>query len=532
VHLLLKIPDKAWYVIRVLWKMRLEKKKRDTITYREIAKILGFKVTRSKTNKAKHRIALVINKLIELGVLTRTEEKGTYIINYVAVEYYANVTLPMGVKLEYLPRGPNYEYWPEAIETAEVAREFNSLVTWTRVMSPFYSEEGSLEPPAGATSNTGFTPPAKKARRTANAKPAKPPRLKHLTYTVIVVGHNRLSVLKRGIVYFLLMGIHGAAQTTFPCIRCTTPAGGTRYLCAGSVKVLQELIASVGPNPTCSVLGGELAPTSLVADVPPDGLMLFDKAPATAPKIEPGIQVYNSALQAFATRYNFYIGYRGVPSLEVVPRSVVYSELKRGNLRLLADIPLILDSLIGTIHATLAQLPRIDSLALRQLPKALLQGPPPPGAGTVTVYVDYKLEVEGRKSKRNQTALSQFLALLRYYADRGKKVSIYYLKLIIPLAGAEATGLADTLNFGFLYIYNNKNKDPPNAIRIELRPYAGIKQALGGKYKLLDLLVRALRELLPTLEATHRALVPWLLLNDQARHLRSSALSVSATPRL
>ena len=511
---MLKIPDKAWYVIRVLWKMRLENKKRDTITYREIAKILGFKVTRSKTNKAKHRIALVINKLIKLGVLTRSEEKGTYIINYVAVEYYANTTLPMGVKLEYLPRGPNYEYWPEAIEAVEVAREFNSLVEWTRVMSPFYSEGEGLEPPAGNAGIAGFTPPTKRSKRTATAKPAKPPRLKHLTYTVIVVGHNMLSVLKRGIVYFLLIGIHGAAQTTFPCIRCRTPSGGTRYLCAGSDKVLQELLSSVGPNPMCSVAGGELAPTSLVADVPPDGLMLFDQAPATASKIEPGIQVYNSALNPLATRYNFYVGYsraKGVPALEVIPRSVVYSELKRGNLRLLADIPLILDALIGTIHATLAQLPRIDSLSLRNLPRALLQGPPPPGAGTVTVYADYQLEVEGRKSRRNQTALSQFLALLRYYADRGKKVSILYLKLIIPLAGAEATGLADTLNFGFLYIYRNQHKDPPNAIRIEGRPYTGIKQAV-GKYRLLDLLVRTLRELLPALEATHRALVPWTLL--------------------
>ena len=210
---MLKIPDKAWYVIRVLWKMRLENKKRDTITYREIAKILGFKVTRSKTNKAKHRIALVINKLIELGVLTRTEEKGTYIINYIAVEYYANVTLPMGVKLEYLPRGPNYEYWPEAIEAVEVAREFNSLVEWTRVMSPFYSEGEGLEPPAVNAGIAGNTPPTKRSKRTANAKPTlKPPRLKHLTYTVIVVGHNKLSVLKRGIVYFLSL-IHISEPT-------------------------------------------------------------------------------------------------------------------------------------------------------------------------------------------------------------------------------------------------------------------------------------------------------------------------------
>ena len=517
-YLLLKIPDKAWYVTRVLWGMRLENKRenkrKDTITYREIAKILGFNVTRSKTNKAKHRIALVINKLISLGVLTRSEEKGIYTINYVAVEYYANVTLPMGTKLEYLPRGPNYEYWPEAIETAEVAREFNSLVTWTRVIAPFYSEGVGLEPPAGVAGNTGFTPPARKSKRTASAKPAtlKPPRLRHLTYTVIVVGHHMLSVLKRGLVYFLLMGIRGAAQTAFPCIRCSTPSGGTRYLCAGSVKVLQELLASVGPNPICSVLGGDLAPTSLVADVPGHGLMLFDQAPADTPRLEPGLQVYGSALNPLATRYNLYIGYSralGLPAVEVVARSVIYKELKRGNLRLLADLPLILDALGGAVHTALSRLPVVDSLSLRSLPGALLRGtPPPPGAGAVTVYVDYKLEVAGRKTRRNVAALCDFIALLRYYADRGKEVSILYLKVIVPLVGAEATGLADTLNFGYLYIYHNKRKDPPGAVRFEFRPYSGVKKAV-GKYGLLNLFVRSLATLLPALEATHRALVPW-----------------------
>jgi hypothetical protein len=276
--------------------------------------------------------------------------------------------------------------------------------------------------------------------------------------------------------------------------------------------VLLELISYTGTNPTCSVFGGNLSPTSLVADIPGQGLQQFDRAPAGTPRLEPGIQIYNTALLAFATRYNLYVGYSsalGVPSLEVVPRSVVYSELKRGNLRLLADLPLILDSLIGTIHATLAQLPSIDSLALRSLPRAVPSDTPPP-AGAVTVYINYKLKVGGHKTGGNLTTLSSFIALLDRYAREGRKVRVLYLKLIIPLVGADSTGLADTLNFGFLYIYNNKNKDPPNAIRIEGRPYTGIKQSL-GKYGLLDLLVRSLRELLPALEATHRALVPWVL---------------------
>jgi len=513
---LLKIPDKAWYVIRVLVKMRLEHKKKDTITYREIAKILGFYVTRSKTNKAKHRIALVINKLIELGVLTRGEEKGTYIINYVAVEHYANVTLPMGTKLEYLPRGPNYEYWPEAIEAVEVAKEFNSLVAWTRVMGPFYSDVEGLEPPAG---NALYTPPAKRSKRTGTAvRTLKPPKLKHLTLVTVLVGPHRLSVLKRGIVYVLLMGVHGAAQTTFPCIKCRTPAGGTRYLCAGSEKVLQELLATVGPNPICTVAGGELAPTSVVADVPGQGLQPLEYVSATVHRLEPGIQVYNTALLAIAPRYNFYVGYSralGLPAVVAVPRHVVYSQAVTNPLRLQSDAYHILDALEGTVYATLDQLPALDTPALRGQPRALLQAPPPPtppAGGTTTVYVDYVLTVNGQRTKRNVTELRNFIANIRQYAREGKKVSVYSLRLIIPLVGADSTGLADTLNFGFLYIYHNSRKDPPGAVRIELRPYAGVLQVLGVEATLAQL-VRTLKELLPALEATHRALVPWVVVS-------------------
>jgi hypothetical protein len=334
---------------------------------------------------------------------------------------------------------------------------------------------------------------------------------------MIVVGHSMLPVLKLGSVYLLMEGIRGGVQSTFPCIKCTTPAGGARYLCAGTEAVLLELISSVGPSPVCSVVGGELAPTSLVADVPPGGLQLFDQAPATAPKIEPGIQVHLPALRALASRYNFYIGYSraiGAPAIEVVPRDVVYKELANSNLRLLADLPLILDGLAGTVYATLRQLPSVDSLSLRQLPRALLRGTPlqpPPGGGSVTVFVDYQLKVDGRKTRRNLTTLSQFIAMLGQYADRGSKVRLLYLKVIIPLVGADSTGLADTLDFGFLYVYHNPRKDPPDAVRIEQRPYSGVKKAV-GKYGLLDLLVRTLEGLLPALEATHRALVPWTLL--------------------
>jgi len=497
----------VWVLAKLLLKRRLEGRRDIFISFNDIRAMLGY------SKKSKTMPSYIIKEAINWGVLSKAW-KGYYKINWEAVNHVANATVPknIGTKAlhnEYLTKG-----WQEVREAKEVIGEFNALLGGTRVYGSQLWLMGELEPPTGTTGNTGFTPPTRKPKRTANAKPAKPPHFNHLTPTMIVVGHSKLPVLKLGNVYLLMLGVRGGAQSVFPCVSCRTPSGGTRYLCSGSESVLLELISYTGANPTCSVYGGDLSPTSLVADVPPEGLMLFDKAPATAPKIEPGIQIYNSALLAFAARYNLYVGYSsalGVPSLEVVPRSVVYSELKRGNLRLLSDLPLIIDSLIGTVHSALAQLPSIDSLSLRNLPRAVLSDTPPPtGAVTVTVYVDYKLEVEGRKLRRNLTTLSSFIALLDRYAREGRKVRVLYLKLIIPLAGAEATGLSDTLNFGFLYIYNNKNKDPPNATRIEGRPYAGIKQSL-GKYGLLDLLVRSLRELLPALEATHRALVPWAL---------------------
>jgi len=497
----------VWVLSRLLLKRRLEGKRDIFISFNDIRAMLGY------SKKSKTMPSYVIREAINWGVLSKAW-KGYYKINWEAVNHVANATVPKNVGTKALHNEYLTKDWLELKEAKEVIQEFNALIGGTRVYGPRFWLMGELEPPAG---NTGFTPPTRKSKSASSPKPAKPPLLRHLTPTMIVVGHSMLPVLKLGSVYLLMLGIRGGAQSVFPCVRCTTPSGGTRYLCAGSESVLLELLHYTGSNPMCSVVGGGLAPTSLVADVPPGGLQLFDQAPATAPKIEPGLQVHMPALRALASRYNFYVGYSrdlDLPALEIVARSVVYREVARINLRLLADLPLILDALAGTVYATLRQLPSIDSLSLRQLPKALLRGaplPPPPGGSSVTVYVVYQLKVNGRETRRNLTTLSQFIALLRQYADRGSKVGLLYFKVIIPLVGADATGLSDSLSFGFLYIYHNDSKDPPGAVRIELRPYTGVKKAV-GKYGLLDLLIRTLKGLLPALEATHRALVPWTLL--------------------
>jgi hypothetical protein len=271
----------------------------------------------------------------------------------------------------------------------------------------------------------------------------------------------------------------------------------------------------------------------LVADVPPGGLQLFDQAPATAPKIEPGLQVYNTPLYPVVQRWyqlavtSTYRNSIGVPALVLLPRSKVNRAVSRRPLRLLREVLFILDALGGAVHTALSQLPIVDSLSLRNLPSALLRGIAPRlpltdgGGGGVTIYVEYQLKERVREVDRagrqrvywlhhseRLAPLSEFLRELNSYAEAGKKAQVMNFKVIVPLAGAEVTGLADTLNFGYLYIYHNKRKDPPGAVRFEFRPYSGVKKAV-GKYGLLNLFVRSLATLLPALEATHRALVPW-----------------------
>ncbi len=129
----------------------------------------------------------------------------------------------------------------------------------------------------------------------------------------------------------------------------------------------------------CSI-GGDPAPASLVADVPGQGLTLFDSAPADSPRLEPGLQVYNTPLYPVVQSWYHIVvssAYRnsiGVSALVLLPRSKVNRAVSRRPLRLLKEVQYIIDALIGTVHATLSQLPSIDSLALHNLPSALLRG--------------------------------------------------------------------------------------------------------------------------------------------------------------
>jgi hypothetical protein len=519
----------VWVLARKLKARELEGIKEDIITYRELMALLGY----SKTDK--HALDLVLREAVALGVLRRAW-KGSYRVIKEGVDYVVTSTVPQSVGKRALHSEYVLKDWLEFIEAEEIEREFRALVEWTRVYGSLYWQAWGLEPPAGTASIAGNAPPTRKSKRTANAKPAKPPHLKHFIITLLHVGHNLLEAVVMGNTYLLTLGLgggEGSATATFSCVRCRTPAGGARYLCAGSDKVLQEVLASAGPNPVCSIGGGELAPTSLVADVPPKGLTLFDAAPATASKIEPGIQVYGTPLLPVVQRWyqlavtSTYRNSLGVPALVLLPRTKVNRAVSRRPLRLLKEVLYIIDALTGTVHSALTQLPSIDSLALRQLPTSLLRGIAPRlpltdggGGGAVTVYVEYELKEWVREFDRagRQRAywlhhrerlvpLSEFLRELNRYAESGVEVRVMNFKVIVPLVGADSTGLSDALNFGYLYIYHNENKDPPNAVRFEFRPHSGVKQAV-GKYGLLNLFVRSLATLLPSLEATHRALAP------------------------
>jgi hypothetical protein len=521
----------VWVLARKLKTRELEGKKEDIITYRELMTLLGY----SKTDK--HALDLVLKEAVGIGILRRAW-KGAYKIIKEGVDYVVTSTIPQSVGKRALHNEYMLKDWLEFIEAEEIEREFKAIVEWTRIEGPLYWQVWGLEPPAGNASNTGFTPPTRKSKRavsTANTKPAKPPHLRHFTITQLRVGHNLLEAVVLGDAYLLTLGLGGEGSSgqpsaTFSCVRCRTPSGGARYLCAGSVKVLQEVLASAGPNLVCS-MGGDLAPTSLVADVPPGGLQLFDQAPATAPKIEPGLQVYGTPLLPVVQSWyqlavtSTYRNSIGVPALVLLPRSKVNRAVSRRPLRLLREVLYILDALGDTVASALRQLPSVDSLSLRQLPRALLRGIPPrlplpDGGGGVTIYVEYQLKERVREVDRagrqrvywlhrseRLAPLSEFLRELDSYAGRGIEVQIMNFKVIVPLVGADATGLSDALNFGYLYIYHNENKDPPGAVRFEFRPHSDIKKAV-GKYGLLDLFVRSLATLVPTLEATHRALAP------------------------
>jgi hypothetical protein len=522
----------VWVLAKILQKTRMERnRERFVLSSRDIRDYLGY----SKSNRTS--LSLVIREAIDWGVLSQATTKegktwrGYYNVNWDAVEYVASFTVPKSFGRKALHNEYLTRHWLEFEQAKEVAKEFKQLLGGTRNWWARFWLAGEPEPEASPASPAGITPHTVKARRSRRPSAAgkegaaRPPRLRYLTATMVDVGPHRLPVIKLGDAYLLPFGVRGGAQSAFPCVRCSSPAGGARYLCAGSVKVLQEVLASAGPSPVCSIVGGGLAPTSLVADVPGQGLILFDYASADAPRLEPGVQLYDPALLACARRYHIIVSstYRnsiGAPALILVPLKGVSKDISRRPDKLLSDLRFCLDAMAGARASILRGLPSLDSLSIRSVPKSLFEGAvltDGGGGGQPEVLVERQLKVKERERVGGRlrawwrhlpprlTALSQFIGELDRYAKEGREAVVTYFKVIVPLR--DSTGLGDLLNLAYLYIYNNPRKDPPNALRFELRAHSGVKQRL-GKYGLLNLFVSAIAALGQPLEDAHRALSP------------------------
>ena len=86
----------------------------------------------------------------------------------------------------------------------------------------------------------------------------------------------------------------------------------------------------------------------------------------------------------------------------------------------------------------------------------------------------YKVKEKGssrwrRGDRRGPVPLDKFILELK---GRDSVEVAESLKVIVPLP--EITGLRELLTLGYIYAYHNDKKDPPDAVRLELRPYSGV----------------------------------------------------------
>jgi hypothetical protein len=303
-------------------------------------------------------------------------------------------------------------------------------------------------------------------------------------------------VLGGGTIYFIPVGVGGGAKSRFPCL--SYPSG--KYLCAGSVKALQELIDLAGGVPPEPLPYGGAA-ARLVVDLPPNGLVPYDLAPGFAPKLEPGVQIYDSALQSCLSRWHILITshYRlpkeldGWPCLVMLPREDVAGELSYDPDAVRSEVLFCLDALLGARQAVMRGLGRTMGEAVAQaLAMARTISPPEAADPPIDIYIEYKPKVKVRGSNRWRHDRPRSLMTLDKFTSELKgrdSVEVAeFLKVIVPLP--EITGLRELLALGFAYGYHNDQKDPPNASRLEFRAYKD-KNGL-GKRGLLNALLGAL----------------------------------------
>jgi len=400
----------------------------------------------------------VIRNAVRWGLLSPATRRGRawrghYVINWDNVRYVASL-IPMNPG----DRRLNNDYKREfgAFRLAlEVISDFRAALRGTRVHARGFWPLGGM--PEGSV--TGLT------------------QLRRLRLTLISLGPMVLPalVLGNGAIYFVPMGVGGGAKSRFPCL--SYPNG--KYLCAGSVKALNELMKLAGGVPPEPLPYGGAA-ARLVVDLPPHGLQPFELAPDFAPKLEPGVQLHDSALQLCGWHVLLTSHYRlpkeldGWPSLVMLPLGGAPKAFSYAPDFIRSEVLYCLDALLGARQAVMRGLGRTMGEAIRQaLAMARTITPPEAADPPVDIYVEYRPKVKERGSNRwrhdrprRLVTLEQFISELK---GRDSVEVAEFLKVIVPLP--EITGLRELLALGYVYGYHNGQKDPDNASRLEFRAY-------------------------------------------------------------
>jgi hypothetical protein len=193
------------------------------------------------------------------------------------------------------------------------------------------------------------------------------------------------------------------------------------------------------------------------------------------------------------SRYRLPSGFEGWPSLVLIPREGVAGELSRNPDSIRSEVLFCLDALLGARQATMRGLKRLMGDAIRQaLAIARTIAPPEAADPPIDIYVEQKPKVKVRGSNRwrhdrprRLVTLDKFISELK---GRDSVEVAESLKVIVPLP--EITGLRELLTLGYVYGYHNDQKDPPNASRLEFRPYKDMNGL--GKRGLLNALLGVL----------------------------------------
>jgi hypothetical protein len=409
----------------------------------------------------------VIRNAVRWGLLSPATRRGRawrghYVVNWDNVRYVASL-VPMNPGDRRLNN--DYKRGFGAFRLAlEVISDFRAALRGTRVQARGFWPLGGV-PEGNVTGVTGLT------------------QLRRLRLSLISLGPVVLPalLLGGGTIYFIPIGVGGGAKSRFPCL--SYPNG--KYLCAGSVKVLNELIDLAGGVPPEPLPYGGAA-ARLVVDLPPHGLVPYDLAPGLAPKLEPGVQLYDSALQLCRWHVLLTSHYRlpkeldGWPSLVMLPLEDVAKAFSYSPDSIRSEVLFCLDALLGARQAVMRGLGRTMGEAVAQaLAIARTISPPEAVDPPVDIYVEYKPKVKerGRNKWRHDrprrlVTLEQFISELK---GRDSVEVAEFLKVVVPLP--DISGLRELLALGFVYGYHNDQKDPPNASRLEFRSYSDVTKS-------------------------------------------------------